>query len=244
MKKSLLLPFLLLVLLVFSACSVLSHGSNLFRAENNNALRLEMNTVFATPNSGVLKAVFVIPKSIEPLLKQENGEDAEQFCKDIGESEEDKGSRVTFNKKGDGYVCTVFIPFKSIDELEDEIGGSDIDIYQIGEKGGKFYYDLMVESDFDDPSSDLKISVVWSVTMPGKVISSNGDKVKGSTVIWDLPTSGSRRLTAVSKMGGTSNTTILIAVLCVGTLVLLVVVAVIVWLVLRSKKQATNQPFA
>lgn len=223
-RKSLILPFLLFVLLVFAAC------------------RLDSHTTFSTPNSGTLEISWSMTQDEESVIKQATQMDAQQLCNKFKEDLDDPKAKVKFSKKGDEKICTVTAPFKSVNELKN-LYGDDVTINRIGEGNGKFYYDVEVKSanGSDAASLGLEVKSTWRVTMPGKVISSNGDEVKGRTVIWNLPSSGSRHLTAVSKVGGASSV-LLIAAICIGAFVLLLIVAVIVWLVLRSKKKNPEPP--
>ncbi len=226
MKKAVLLPFLLFALLLFMAC------------------RLDSHTTFKTPESGTLEISWAMTDDEENIIKQATQMSAQQLCDQFKEKTDAPNAKVEFTKKGKEKICKVSVNFDSIAQLK-KFYGEDVAVNYIGEKNGKFYYDVNLSSSngADASALGLNLQSTWRVTMPGKVISNNGDELHGQTVVWKVPVSGgSKHLVAVSKTGGASGM-MLLAIVCVAALlVVLVIVALVWWFVLRGKK--TNAPDA
>jgi len=220
MKKTVFLPFLLFALLLLVAC------------------RLDSHTTFKTPQSGTLEISWAMTEDEENIIKQATQMDAQQLCEQFKQKTDAPNAKVEFTKKGKEKICKVSVGFDSIAQLK-KLYGEDVTVNYIGEKDGKFYYDVMLTSSNGADASALGLSLqsTWRVTMPGKVVSNNGDELHGRTVVWNVPVSGgSKHLLAVSKTGG-ANGLVLLAIVCVvALLVVLIVAALVWWFVLRGKK--------
>ncbi len=211
------------------------------------ACRVDFHTQFQTPESGNVMISWTMTAEEEQMLASMDAGSAEDLCNEmkseIMQDEEDEAT-VTFHEEDDGSkVCTIQGPFASLEELQD-IYGEDTKINKIGEVDGKFIYDVVVSPlDSSEAGTDMPMPIVftWRVTMPGKVVEHNGDKIEGRTITWNIASGKPpRHIKAVSSMGGfdfTDPKFLALAGACICLPLLAVVVGLIVWLAMRRKKQ-------
>ena len=210
------------------------------------ACSMDFHTKFDTPQSGTIEIVWTTTAEEAQMLQSMGSGTVEDMCNEMKSDmgKESENVTVEFSTDDNGNnICTVRGPFNSLQDLQDAYG-EEVTVNRIGEENGKFYYDITYDSSADDLGGlgTGPIALHWRVTMPGKVLESNGDKVEGNTVTWNLSGSGEHHLRAVSKIGGFNldSKTLGLLALCLCLPLLLLIVAVIVWLVVRKKKQTQS----
>ena len=213
------------------------------------ACSMDTHTKFDTTQSGTMDIVWTTTAEEAQMLQSLGSGTVEDMC---NEMKSDLGSdgeniTVTFSTDDNGNnICTLSGAFANLQELQD-MYGEDITVNRLGEEDGKFYYDITyAASDETSGMGDYALTLHWRVTMPGKVLEHNGDSIEGNTVTWTISGSGSRHLTAVSKVGGFNLDAKMLGLvaLCLCLPLLLIIVGVIVWLVVRKKKRAETETYA
>lgn len=132
--------------------------------------------------------------------------------------------------------CIASLPFKTLDELHDNIESSQESSFRVNRleiQGDQFFFDVDVDmggSDMSDLGFSIDMNLSWKLTVPGTVGAHNANRVEGRTLIWDLDIGQNVNMRAESSTStiniGLLLIFILLALLIVGTLIALLVVLV------------------
>ncbi len=108
---------------------------------------------------------------------------------------------VTEEQRGGETWCITTRKFADLDELKrlyTEQKGVTVNRLEIA--GGKFYYDVDVDTSSPDSGLANVTALTWTVTLPGTPITHNAAQVEGKTLVWTLaPKSGTVNLRAESE---------------------------------------------
>lgn len=145
--------------------------------------------------------------------------------------------------------CIYETPFKSLDELRAIYATTDTRINDLSLADGRLTYDLSLDLS-GDSSAPMGAEINWIVKMPGKIVENNAHEQDGNTLKWKMAAGMENNIRAVSEVGGLSfggDTFWYIlggaAVLCLCCFVPLVV-GVVVFILLRRKKETAVKPAA
>lgn len=128
-----------------------------------------------------------------------NKENPKTFC----QPGDNPKIRITKERRGEDTWCVATQTFANMRELRAIYGGIKLDstntvtVNQVEMKDRTVYYDINV--DWTSLPTTV-VDIQWRVSLPGKVVDSNADKVEGNALLWSFREKRIRNLRAVSSL--------------------------------------------
>ena len=137
------------------------------RIEANGSGELRMETGFS-------------PEERENLEKQNPNQ--QDFC---NTSQSPPNVSVTEEQRGEETWCITTAQFENLDELRSLYGQRDgIQINRLEISGGRFYYDIDLDTSSGESNFSALTEITWSVILPGTPLNHNAEQVDGNTLTW------------------------------------------------------------
>ncbi len=143
--------------------------------------KLEATTKVESNGSGELRmGVGFSPEERANLEKQNPNQ--RDFC---NVSQTQPNVVVTEEQRGDETWCITVTQFKDLDELRGLYGQrKGIKINRLEISGGKFYYDVDLDTSSAESNFSALTDIRWSIVLPGALIDHNADEVDGNALTW------------------------------------------------------------
>jgi hypothetical protein len=212
-------------------------------------------SIAATVNpdgAGELSVIYKLNQDDQKSFTQSGMSDASKLCEGMvtmSESFQGKGT-IKQEKHGSETWCVMSQSFGSLEEMRTGLDNEGFSINMLSIENGRFSFDASMDT--GDSASDagigMPIGITFELTLPGKAITHNADKVKGYTLIWELGLGQMKPMHAESGVEGRS--TDWLAILqkpwvilpCIGVIVAVLVVLIIGELRRGSLQHKSEQP--
>ncbi len=190
------LIFCILIVLFLSACRISVH--NKFNKDGSGEFSMSFlityEDLIALMDSYELDEEMDEEEILDYIFESMGIESIDELCESL---EEDMGNEyqdayLESNETSEGVECAIIVPFDSIDDYLDMQDSENLEVSL--DTDGNFTYSLAA----DDASQDLgdleyyqeymgiEFVFLWNVTVPGTIISHNGERVNGNTVTWNI----------------------------------------------------------
>lgn len=205
------------------------------------------------PNgSGELKIIYKLSEEDKKNFTQSGMTDAGKLCEGMVTMSESFSGQGTIKqeKHGSETWCVMGQAFGSLEEMTSKLNTEGFTINTASIGNGRFVFDAVMNT--GESSSELNvgmpIGLTFELTLPGKVIRHNADKVKNYTLIWELALGQDNLIHVESGLEGRSTDwlaliqTPLVILPCIGFVILLLVVLIIVELTRGSRQRKPPEP--
>ncbi len=193
--------------------------------------KFQSTTAIKPGGAGELRTEVGFSAEERANMEKQNPSSAQDFCN--AQASHPGNITVTEEKRGDETWCVTTTSFKNLDQLRQlylQRKGIQINRLEIG--GGRFYYDISIDTSSRDSSFSGFTSMTWVLVLPDQPIIQNADEAEGNTLTWHLtPLSGARNLHAESKISQPAS------IVVVEVLILLLIIGGGIYVALRQKKQ-------
>jgi hypothetical protein len=205
------------------------------------------------PNgSGVLKIIYKLSKDDQKTFTQSGMTDASKLCEGLATMSEGFPSQgsIKQEKHGNETWCVMSQAFKSLEEMRTNLNTQGFSINTLSVGNGRFNFDATMNTGTSSSEFNvgMPIGLTFELTLPGKAISHNADKVNGYTLIWDLSLGQVKQMYAESGVEGRSVNWIEIIqkpiwiLACIGVIILVLIILVISELTRGSRRQNSQEP--
>jgi hypothetical protein len=170
-----------------------------------SACTLQANTVVTPGGAGELR-VEIGMTAVEQQMMRSLGNSPDAICRELQTMAElPEGTTMGVEERGMELWCVFGRPFADLDELAflyADMGWATVNQLSIVDE--VFTYDIQAQAlGMDLPDIPLAgIDVRWQVTMPGRILNHNAERVSGATLSWSLATDQPMRMQATSDLSG------------------------------------------
>jgi hypothetical protein len=208
------------------------------------------------PNgTGEVKVIYKLSQDDQKTFSQSGMSDASKLCEGfstMSQSFQGGTSSIKQEKHGSETWCVMSQAFGSLEEMRAKLNEQDFTINTLAIQNGRFVFDatLNMGSGSSDSNLGLPIGITYELTLPGKAISHNADKVKGYTLIWEMGMGQTKQIHAESGVEGRSTDWLgliqqpIVILPCIGIIVLVLVVLIIGEVVRGSRPKPPAAPEA
>jgi hypothetical protein len=209
-------------------------------------------TIVNPNGSGEVKTIYKLSKEDQKTFTQSGLADAGKLCEGMATLSESFPNQGTIKqeKHGSETWCVISQVFRSLEEMTPELSTQGFTVNTASMANGRFTFDAVMNTGVS--SSDLNlgmpIRLTFELTLPGKVIGHNADKVKNYTLIWELALGEDNMIYAESGLEGRSTDwlaliqTPLVILPCIGFVILLLVFLIIMELTRGSRQRKPLEP--
>jgi hypothetical protein len=200
------------------------------------------------PNgSGELEIIYKLSEEDKKTFTQSGTMDAGKLCEGMATMSESVPGQGTIKqeKHGSETWCVMGQAFGSLEEMRSKLDTQGFTVNTASIDNGQFIFDATMNS--GDSSSELNmgmpIGLTFELTLPGKVIRHNADKVKSYTLIWEMGLGQVKQIHAESGLEGRSTNWMdiiqkpLVILPCIGFVILLLVILIISELTRGSRRR-------
>ena len=190
------------------------------------------------PNgSGELKIIYKLSEEDKKNFTQSGMTDAGKLCEGMVTMSESFSGQGTIKqeKHGSETWCVMSQAFGSLEEMTSKLNTEGFTINTASIGNGRFVFDAVMNTGVS--SSELNvgmpIGLTFELTLPGKAIRHNADKVKNYTLIWELGLGQVKQIHAESGLEGRSTDWLaliqkpLVILPCIGFVILLLAILII-----------------
>jgi len=191
------------------------------------------------PNgSGEVKFIYKLSKDDQSLLSQGGqGGDASKLCEGMAtmsESVPGQGS-IKQEKHGSETWCVISQAFGSLEEMRTSLDQQGLSMNTLSIANGRFVFDASINTSgsSSDLNGALPVGFTFELTLPGKAISHNADKVESYTLIWEMGIGQVKQMHAESGVEGRSIDWMemiqkpVVVLPCIGIIILVLAVLII-----------------
>jgi len=205
------------------------------------------------PNgSGDLKMIYKLSEDDQKTFSQSGMADASKLCEGMAtmsESVPGQGS-IQQEKHGSETWCVMGQSFASLDELRTNLDTQGFTVNTLSIENGRFTFDASMDT--SDSSGELNVGLpigfTFELTLPGKDIRHNADKVNSYTLIWEMGLGQVKQMHAESGLEGRSTDWLaliqkpLVILPCIGIVILVLIILIIAELTRGSRKAKSQEP--
>jgi hypothetical protein len=190
------------------------------------------------PNgSGELKIIYKLSEDDKKTFTQSGMTDASKLCEGMVTMSEGFPGQGTIKqeKHGSETWCVMGQAFGSLDEMSSKLNTEGFTVNTASINNGRFTFDAAMNT--GDSSSELNmgmpIGLTFELTLPGKAISHNADKVKNYTLIWEMGLGQVKQMHAESGLEGRSTDWLaliqkpLVILPCIGFVILVLAILIV-----------------
>jgi hypothetical protein len=205
------------------------------------------------PNgSGELKVIYKLSEEDKKTFTQSGMTDAGKLCEGMVTMSESFSGQGTIKqeKHGSETWCVMGQAFGSLEEMISKLNMEGFAVNTASIDNGRFVFDAVMNT--GESSSELNvgmpIGLTFELTLPGKAIRHNADKVENYTLIWELGLGQVKQIHAESGLEGRSTDWLelvqkpLVILPCIGFGILLLVILIIWELTRGSRQQKAPEP--
>ncbi len=142
-------------------------------------------------------------------------------------------------QRGSETWCIAEMPFTDLQQLRSIYTAQEITVNRLEVVNNVLYYDVSLDLS-GGGGLGSSISMIWKVTMPGRITSHNAHAVDGRTLTWNLNVGGMNRIQAESSLSNNDWVWWVVGGLfCLCLIVVVIAGGVGLFLYLRKKKAAS-----
>jgi hypothetical protein len=205
------------------------------------------------PNgSGELKMIYKLSEEDQKTFTQSGMADASKLCEGMAtmsEGSPGQGS-IQQEKHGSETWCVIGQPFASLEEMHSNLNTQGFTVNTLSIENGRFIFDAAINTgnSSDVMSVGMPIDITFELTLPGKAIRHNADKVKSYTLVWDTNLGQVKQMYAESGLEGRSTDWLgllqkpLVIMPCIGVVILALIGLIIGELVRGARRAKPQEP--
>jgi hypothetical protein len=206
------------------------------------------------PNgSGELKVIYKLSKDDQKTFTQNGMADASKLCEGLATMSEgistSQGS-IKQEKHGSETWCVMSQAFKSLEEMRTNLNTQGFSINTLNIGNGRFNFDATMNTgnSSNELNMGMPIGLTFELTLPGKAISHNADKVNRYTLIWELGLGQVKQMHAESGVEGRSVNWMemiqkpIVILACIGVIILVLIVLILGELTRGSRQHNSHEP--
>jgi LppM domain len=163
--------------------------------------------------------------------------DASKLCEGLATMSEGmvgQGS-IKQEKHGSETWCVMSQSFNSLDEMRTNLNTQGLSINTLSMENGLFIFDatMNIGEDSDEINVGMSFAFTFELTLPGKAIRHNADKVDSYTLVWETGVGQVKQMHAESSLEGRSTDWLtliqkpIVVLPCIGVIILVLVILII-----------------
>jgi hypothetical protein len=203
------------------------------------------------PNgTGELKIIYKLSEEDKKTFTQGGMTDAGKLCEGMVTMSESFSGQGTIKqeKHGSETWCVMGQAFGSLEEMTSKLNTEGFTINTANIVNGQFVFDAVMNTGVSSSEINvgMPIGFTFELTLPGKAIRHNADKVNNYTLIWELGLGQVKQIHAESGLEGRGTDWLeliqkpLVILPCIGFGILLLVI-MIIWELTRGSRQQKPQ---
>lgn len=202
------------------------------------------------PNgTGKLDFIYKLSEDDQQTFTQSGMTDADKLCEGMATMSEGFQGQGTIKEEKHGREtwCVISEAFGSLEEMRTKLDAQGFTINTANIANGRFIFDAVMNtsdsSGSDELNIGLPIALTYELTLPGKAIRHNADKVKGHTLIWEMGLGQVKPIYAESGLEGRGTDWLAliqkpaVVLPCIGFVILLLVILVFLELGRGARQQ-------
>jgi len=190
------------------------------------------------PNgSGELEFIYKLNEDDKKTFTQSGMTDASKLCEGMATMSEGVPGQGTIQqeKHGSETWCVMSETFGSLEEMRSKLGTEGFTVHTASIDNGRFTFDaaMNVGESSDELSMGMPFGLTFELTLPGKAIRHNADKVNSYTLIWEMGLGQEKSIYAESGLEGRRTDWLallqkpVVVLPCIGFVILVLVILIV-----------------
>jgi len=197
-------------------------------------------SIVATVNpngSGELKMIYKLNEDDKKNFTSSGMTDASKLCEGMATMSEGFPGQGTIKqeKHGSETWCVFGQTFGNLEEMSAQLSTEGFTVNTLRIDHGRFIFDAAVNLGTSSTESymSMPVGLTFELTLPGKAIRHNADKVKSYTLIWEMGFGQAKQIYAESSLEGRSIDWLafiqkpIVILPCIGFIILMLVILII-----------------